>query len=327
MENVIQDVSEKKRKSVLRRPWMWPLLPFLAVKWMIFGGWKWTWDEFLIHLACQVDKDEDGNPSIIYFVTFCDLVHFHPMVWGGFGLAAYLASAGQQAADLVGLLYVALFCWCGLTVTVNLPFRRLVRVITVIALIVGADFGLSVAAERLDATLVAANWPRLAFWAEQGALRPIRDFITQLDTGASVGFLVIFSIIWSVVVGYFVVYAILFKRFGFDGEHLIHWELGESQRMTPVYYQGSVLRQRDILEGIFGFSSMSIGTGKGSESISLDNIPFMALPGRQAQVSHIIARKAVDPTEVTNGGTSGNPGALRNPRRIPDDAGDAGAGG
>ena len=282
------------------------------------------WDEFLLHIACQCERDESGNPTIIYFITVHDFVHFHPMIWGGFGLAAYLQWAGQGAADTVGLALIGLLLWSGLTVTVDLPFRRFVKVITVMALIVGADFGLSVAAERLDAALVASNWPKLAHWAERGVLRPIGDFITQLDTSVSVGFLVLFSTIWTLVVGYHLIYAVLFNRYGFDGEHLIHWILGESQRMLPVYYQKTVLRHRDLLESAFGFASMNIGVNKGAESIDLDNVPFMALPGRQAQVSHIIARKAVDPSEVVNGDTSGNPGALRNPRRIPEDAVDAG---
>jgi hypothetical protein len=147
--------------------------------------------------------------------------------------------------------------------------------------------------------------------------------VNNLDTSVSVGFLVLFSTIWAVVVGYEFINALLFNRYGFDGEHLIHWVLGETQRMIPVYYQKSELRNRDMGEAIFGFGSLKIGV-KGAEFMELNNIPFMALPGRQAQISHIIARKPVDPTEVATGDSSGSPGALRNPRRTPEDAVDAG---
>ena len=305
---------------------MWPLLPLLAIRWMALGGWRWTWDEFLVHLAGDCEKDDRGNPSIIYFCSMHDFVHFHPLVWGGWALSAYLYWRGPAAADAAGLWLIALLLWSGLTVTLDIPFRRAVKVAVIIALIVGADLGLKFGAERLDAVLAASNYPRVLSWAERGLLHPLWDLISGIDTSVSVGFLMLFSTIWTLVVAYHVVSAVLFNRYGFDGEHLIHWVLGEEQKMTPVYYQKTVLRQRDLLEGAFGFASMTIGTGKG-ESITLDNIPFMALNGRQAQLSHIIANKAVDPSEVVNGDTSGNPGALRNPRRLPEDAGDAAAAG
>ena len=324
-----QEVLRAEKKSLLRRPWLWPLLPIFVVGWLARGGTKYLWDEFLCFLFMDFEYDDRGNPTMVYFMSMSQWVHFHPLSWGPLTLASIVTfldpAAYPQAREFAGLAVVLLVILCGMAVSIDLPFKTFWIVLGVIFVIIPlADFGLATLADTVDARLVGQGWPELFSWAERGILRPAWDGIKWLDTGVSPGWLVLFSIPWTVVVVYHLVLSLLDDRYGYDGQNLVRWKFGEGSASEPTYYSKAQVRTTDILEGMWGFASVLFGSGKGSTL--LRTIPMLGLPGRKDKFDRIRAGHAILPGEQHEEGGLTEGQMAKNRRFDPnnDDGGDAG---
>jgi len=320
-----------EKKSILRRPWLWPLLPIFLIGWLARGGTKYLWDEFFCFLFMDFEYDQDGNPVMVYFLSMSPWVHFHPLAWGPLALAGVLnfldPASYPQAREFAGLAVVLLGILCGLTVSIDLPFKAFWAAVVVLFVVIPlADFGLATLADLADNNLVAQGWPELFAWAERGLLRPAWDGIEWLDLGVPPGWLVLFSIPWSAVVIYHLIQSLLDDRYGYDGQNLVRWKFGEGSASEPTYYSKAQVRTTDILEGMWGFASVLFGSGKGSTL--LESIPMLGLPGRKDKFDRIRAGHAILPGEQHEEGGLSDGQKAKNRRFDPDadggDGGDAG---
>jgi hypothetical protein len=316
--------GEKKKKSLLRRPWLWPLIPYFVVRWIARGGIRWLWDEFLCHLFLTFEYDSKGKPKAVHFVTLTKFIHFHISTWSSWLLLGLMmAFPDRTIADVVGLTLLGISLYSFVVVFLDFPFKRFVAVGALLLLLPLTDLGLSVGSKLVDNLLAAWNLPRLASWGERGVIFPLRDFLLWLDTSVGFGFALLWSIGWSGLVLFHLVNGVMFTRFTFDGERLYRWEFGagDNSKSWATYYRGTSLAVTDMLEAIFGFASLQIGVEEGKgEAMNLENIPFLAFRGRRAKVNYLIARHDVEPGERGELNDE-NPGQLRIPHRAPGDAG------
>jgi hypothetical protein len=322
-----EQVLKAEKRSMLRRPWLWPLLPVFLIGWLARGGLRYLWDEFLCFLFMDFEYDKDGNPVMVYFMSMSPWTHFHPLSWGPLVLAGILTvldpATYPQAREIAGLVVVLQVIQCGLAVSIDLPFKSFwISVIVVFAFVPLADFGLATLADVVDARLVGQGWPELFSWAERGVLRPAWDGIQWLDTGVSPGWLVLFSIPWTVVVVYHLILSLLDDRYGYDGQNLVRWKFGEGSASEPTYYSKAQVRTTDMLEGMWGFASVLFGSGK--NSTLLRNIPMLGLPGRKDKFDRIRAGHAILPSEQREDGGLSDGQMAKNRKFDPDnDGGDA----
>ena len=295
--------ENKAREHVWGWPWVIPLMPFVWLYWavrstvrfFIGGGLKWMWDEFICFFFLTIDYVA-GVPKIVYFITTGPMVHFHPLTWGLFILAAIQSYSGAEQ-QWVGIVMILLLLYSGITIYFNAPFKAFMKLLGFVFILIPlADYGLAMSSTKLDEWLSGHNVWRLVSWFERGFLRPIYDEIAELDTGIASGTLVLMGTLFSLIVGYDIFKSLLDNRWGFDGERLYRWKFGETEESFATYYEDTQLVIPDIFEAAFGFAAMVFGIAAGNRRVTtLKNIPFLALPGRRALIQRIIAGKQIEP--------------------------------
>lgn len=260
--------EDKKGRSAFG--WIWWFIVGIThiPRWFIGGGLRKWWDEFGSYIVgwWKLDK-ESGTVLWIKFIHYPDMIHYHPMIWGGLVLAAIesrflptkvVVVEGvkfwhvPEAWITIGIIYWVVSLYALIAYFKDLPFWSVIRKLFWIGVIVLADFGLSVLAARIESE-----------WLQRGVLRPLGSFIFGLAPFSSPGMYLLMSITWGIILLWTILPAWMRNRKRLSDDELFTLGFMESEGKVPVYMRECRRLTSDMFEWLFRFADMVLTTRDG----------------------------------------------------------------
>jgi hypothetical protein len=213
---------------------------------------------FISYIMGRVRRDS-RRIYAVRFVWYGDSVYLHPMIWGGFILAAFAYTTDQTStvAGWILLSWFILLFVCFLTIMYNFDvIKSAVMLVGVIAIL-----GLAYIAN------MELAWNPLTSGF---------DKIKYLGASVSPGFYMVSGFVFALMIASEIIWAWLFHRVEIDESYVYEHRFLRGTEREPIFARGLKRETKDLLELLLlGAADISHRTRRGFKRFK--NVPFASL--------------------------------------------------